>query len=383
MHFRFTEEQELFRRSVAEFVDGEVVPKARALDEAHEFPHELFRKLGELGYFGARYPEDVGGSDAGNLCFALLVEELARGCLGLAAGCTMQSLMGTNFLHTFGTDDHRKRLLVPALRGEKIGTIAMTEPDFGSDLGGIQTTAVRDGDGWVLNGRKMWITGATVADFFTVAAKTDPEGGMKGIDLFLVERDMEGVQVGREIEKLGTWTQETSELALENVRVPGENLFGGQGSGAKLLNEVLCEIRIATGALGLGLARAALDASVRYAHERIQFGRPIEKFQAVAHRQAEMATELEAARWLVYRAAWGLDEGEKDVTLAAMAKLYATEVANRAADGATRIFGSYGFAMEYEAQRYYRDARFLLYGGGTSEILRTVIARGVQASYGG
>jgi alkylation response protein AidB-like acyl-CoA dehydrogenase len=203
---------------------------------------------------------------------------------------------------------------------------------------------------------------------------------MKGIDLFLVERDMEGVEVGREIEKLGTWTQETSELALEDVRVPGENLFGGEGSGAKLLNEVLCEIRIATGALGLGLARAALDASVRYAHERIQFGRPIEKFQAVAHRQAEMATELEAARWLVYRAAWGLDEGEKDTTLAAMAKLYASEVANRAADGATRIFGSYGFAMEYEAQRYYRDARFLLYGGGTSEILRTVIARGVQAS---
>jgi butyryl-CoA dehydrogenase len=228
----------------------------------------------------------------------------------------------------------------------------------------------------------MWITGATFSDFFTVAARTDPEGGMKGIDLFLVEREMEGVEVGRQIPKLGTWTLETSELALENVRVPAENLFGEVGSGARHLNDILCEIRIMTGALGLGLARAALDASLRYAHERVQFGRPIERFQAVSHRQAQIATELEAARWLVYRAAWGLDEGERDATRAAMAKLFATEVANRAADGATRIFGSYGFAMEYEAQRYFRDARFLLYGGGTSEILRTVIARGVQASGG-
>jgi len=383
MDFRLTEEQELFRRSVAEFVDREVVPAARALDEARAFPMPLFRKLGDLGYFGARYPERYGGTDAGNVCFALMIEELARGCLGLAASCLMQSLMGTNFLHAFGTEEQKARLLVPAIRGERIGTIAMTEPDFGSDLGGIQTRAVREGDGWVLTGRKMWITSATVADFFTVAAKTDPEAGLKGIDLFLVERGAKGLSVGREIQKLGTWSSETSEVSLDGVRVPAENLLGAQGTGFRNLSDLLCEIRIMTGALGVGLARAALGASLRYGRERVQFGKPIEQFQAVSHRQAETATEIEAARWLVYRAAWGLDAGERDVALAAMAKLFATEVANRAADGATRIFGSYGYAMEYEAQRYFRDARFLLYGGGTSEILRSVIAKGIQERRGG
>jgi len=370
-----TDEHLRFRQSLRDFVDREVAPVARQLDERAEFPWDLFRRCAGNGYLGLRYPESSGGSGADFVTFCILAEELARGSLSLAAVVAMQGLMGTDFVQRFGTADHRRRLLEPALRGEKIGTIAMTEPDFGSDLGGITTRAEPDGSGWVLRGRKMWITSATVADFFTVAAKTDPDAGFKGIDFFLVEKGMPGLSVGRQIEKLGVRASETSEVILDAVVVPGENLLGQRGTGFQNLNAILAEIRTMTGALGLGLGQAALEASLRYAGERLQFGRPIGAFQAVAHRLAEMATELEAARGLVYTAAAEISAGRRDMKLASMAKLFATETANRLADGCTRIFGSYGFAMEYDAQRYFRDARFLLYGGGTSEILRTIIAK--------
>ena len=375
MNFSLTEEQELFRKSIHDFVEKEIAPAAAELDERGEFPLALFQRCGQLGYFGLRYPESVGGMSADFTTFCLMVEEMARGSLALAAAVSMQCLMGTDFVYRFGAEDHRSRLLAPALRGEKIGAIAMTEPDFGSDLGGITTRAVRDDDGWVLNGRKMWITSATVADFFTVAAKTDPDAGFKGIDMFLVERGLPGLTVGKRIEKMGVRASETSELILENVRVPGENLLGQQGTGFKNLGAILGEIRTMTGALALGLAQAALEASLKYSRERVQFGKPIGAYQAIAHKIAEMGTQLEAARGLVYRAAWHVESGRPDMKLASMAKLFATEMANKAADECTRIFGSYGFAMEYEAQRYFRDARFLLYGGGTSEILRNVIAK--------
>jgi alkylation response protein AidB-like acyl-CoA dehydrogenase len=375
MNFALAEEQELFRKSVRGFVEKEVAPMAAQLDEQAEFPMALFRRCGQLGYFGLRYPEAVGGLGADFTTFCLMAEEMARGSLSLAAVVSMQCLMGTDFVYRFGTDAHKTLLLAPALRGEKIGTIAMTEPDFGSDLGGITTRAVPADDGWILTGRKMWITSATVADFFTVAAKTDPEAGFKGIDLFLVEKGMPGLSVGQRIEKMGVRASETSELILENVRLPAANLLGRQGTGFKSLGAILAEIRAMTGALALGLAQAALEASIRYSHERLQFGKPIAAYQAIAHKIAEMGTQLEAARGLVYRAAWQIDTGKPDMKLAAMAKLFATEMANKAADECTRIFGSYGIAMEYEAQRYFRDARFLLYGGGTSEILRGIIAK--------
>ncbi|HLC02638.1 MAG TPA: acyl-CoA dehydrogenase family protein [Anaerolineales bacterium] len=385
MDFSLSEDQARFSSSVRRFVDEIVAPQAREIDERGEFPHELFRQCAKNGYLGLRYPELVGGMGADFVTFCLMVEEIARGSLSLAAAVSMQALMGTDFVYRFGTQDHRERLLGPALRGEKIGTIAMTEPDFGSDLGGITTGAERVDSGWVLTGRKMWITSATVADFFTVAAKTDPQAGFKGIDLFLVEAGTPGLKVGRKIEKLGVRASETSELILEQVLVPSENLLGEQGTGFRNLGAILAEIRTMTGALGLGLGQAALDTSVRYANDRVQFGRPIGAFQAIAHRLAEMAVQLEAARGLVYRAAWQIANGENDPKLAAMSKLFATETANRLADDCTRILGSYGFAMEFDAQRYFRDARFLLYGGGTSEILRTIIARemGVPAKGSG
>jgi alkylation response protein AidB-like acyl-CoA dehydrogenase len=375
MNFAFNEEQQQFRDSVRTFVDREVRPLAGALDEQGEFPHELFQKCAVNGYFGLRYPESVGGMGADFTTYCLMIEELARGSLSLAAAVAMQSLMGTDLVFRFGTDAQRLRLVEPALRGEKVGSLAMTEPDFGSDLGGITTRAVQNAQGWLLTGRKMWITSATVADFFTVAAKTDPEAGFKGIDLFLVEKGMPGLAVGRRIKKLGVRASETSELILDQVQVPADHLLGEQGTGFRNLGHVLAQIRVMTGALGLGLGRAALETAATYANERVQFGRPIGAFQAVNHKIAEMGTRLEAAWGLVYRAAWQLDRGEQDLRMASMSKLFATEVANELADECTRIMGSYGFAMEYDAQRYFRDARFLLYGGGTSEILRTVIAR--------
>lgn len=375
MDFAWTEEQQQFRDAVRHFVAREVMPAARDLDERAEFPGNLFRRCADNGYFALRYPEESGGMGADFVTYCLMIEELARGSLALAAIVAMQSLMGTDLVFRFGNEAQRARFIAPALRGEKIGSIAMTEPDFGSDLGGITTTAVPHDDGWLINGRKMWITSATVADFFTVAAKTNPDAGFKGIDLFLVEKERVGVQVGRRIEKLGVRASETSELILDNVQLPAENLLGQPGSGFQNLGAILGNIRVMTGALALGLGQAALDASIQYANERVQFGRPIGKFQAIAHKIAEMGTQLAAARALVYQAAWQIDQAQPDMKLASMAKLFATEAANHIADDCTRIFGSYGFAMEYDAQRYYRDARFLLYGGGTSEILRGVIAK--------
>jgi butyryl-CoA dehydrogenase len=375
MDFQFSEEQELFRRSLTQFVDREVVPVAARIDEEGQFPIELFKKVGELGYFGVRYPEEYGGAGGDEVMFTLLCEELARGSLSLAASVSMQCLMGTNFIYRFGTEEQKQRLLVPAIRGEKMGVISMTEPDAGSDLGNIKTLAVHDGDGWVLNGQKTWVTNATRADFFTVAAKTDPEAGFKGIDMFLVERDRPGVSVGKDIPKMGVKALGTAELILEDCRLPAENLFGEEGTGVRNLQAILAQIRTMMGALSLGLARAALEVGARYAKERVQFGRPIARFQAISHKLADMATELEAARWLVYRSAWLIDQERADMKAASMAKLFASEMANRLADESTRIFASYGFAMEYEVQRYFRDARLLLLGGGTSEILRTIISR--------
>jgi len=375
MDYSLSEEQDRFQHSVRDFVDREVKPVARAVDEQAIFPEQLFKKCAANGYLGLRYPETVGGMGGEFISFCLMVEQLARGSLSLASAVSMQALMGTDFVYRFGTEDHKQRLLEPALRGEKIGTIAMTEPDFGSDLGGITTVAEPVDPGWRISGSKMWITSATVADFFTVAAKTDPEIGFKGIDLFLVEKDNPGLKVGRQIEKLGVRASETSELILDKVIVPKENLLGERGTGFKNLGKILGEIRTMTGALALGLGQAALDDSIEYANERTQFGKPIGVFQAISHKIADMATELEAARDLVYHSAWKVAQGEQDLRLASMAKLFATEVANRVADQCTRIFGSYGFAMEFDAQRYFRDARFLLYGGGTSEVLRTVIAK--------
>ena len=376
-----SEEQELFRATVRDFAEKEIAPRAEEFDQHGVFPRDVFTRLGTLGYFALRYPEDVGGQGADFVTTCLLYEELARASLSVAAICAMQALMGTWFVFRYGTDEQKQRWLIPALRGEKIGTFAITEPDAGSDLGGIRTLARRDGDGWLLNGAKTWITSAPVADFITVGAKTSQERGLDSIALFLVDTATRGFSVGKPIEKLGTRSSLTSEIALDNVRLPADALLGAEGDGVKNVGGILSEIRVMTGALSVGLGQAALEAAARYANQREAFGQPIARHQAISFKLADMASQLHAARLATYDAAWRIDRGLPVTQEASMCKLLASEAAAAIADEATRIFGSYGFAMEFPAQRYFRDARFLLNGGGTSEILRMLIGRDVSKTY--
>jgi alkylation response protein AidB-like acyl-CoA dehydrogenase len=373
---RFTPEQEEFRRAVARFVDAEVVPEAARIDESAEFPRALFARLGELGYLALRYPEAYGGADADAVTYCLFAEELARGSLSLAAAAAMQSLMGTYFIFKHGSEDLRRRYLVPALRGEKVATFALTEPNAGSDLAGITTRAERRGDGWVLSGTKTWVTSAPVADVLTVAAKTSGERGMKNIALFLLDRErMRGIRLGKKIPKMAVRASETGEIVLDGVEVPDEHVLGGDTGGVEKIGTILSEIRVMTAALSVGLARAAYEAALPYARERHAFGKAIVEHQAITFKLADMLASLHVATVMTYQAAAALDAGRAVTREAAIAKLFASEMAVRVTDEAARIFASYGLADEYPVQRYFRDARFLLPGGGTSEILRVVIGR--------
>ena len=372
----FTPEQEEFRRTVARFVDAEVVPQAEALDERGEFPRELFKRVGAQGWLGLRYPEQYGGADADMVTYCLFAEELARGSLSLAAAAAMQSLMGTYFVFKHGSESLRAKYLSPALRGDLVATFALTEPNAGSDVANITTRAERRGGRWVLRGTKTWVTSAPVADLLTVAAKTSPARGMKNIALFLVDRNAtRGVTLGKPIDKMAVRASVTGEIVLEDVEVPEEHLLGGETGGVDKIGAILAEIRIMTAALSVGVIRAAYDAACAYARQRVAFGKPIVEHQAIGFKLADMLTTLHAATVVTYQAAARLDAGHAIGREAAIAKLFASEAAVRVTDDAARVFGSYGLAMEYPVQRYFRDARFLLPGGGTSEILRLVIGR--------
>jgi butyryl-CoA dehydrogenase len=369
--FALTEEQVAIQEAFQAFSARAVRPAARDLDEDPRFPRELFEQAGALGFFGMRYPEPEGrGADL--LSYLLAVEALAHGSLAVAAACTMQSLMGTWFVHRFAEGEVRERLLAPALEGRLVGTICMTEPDAGSDLFAIATRAEEREGRWRLRGRKTWITSAPVADFFTVFART----GEKALSVFLVERGARGLHVGRNIEKAGVRASVTSEVAFDDAEATC--LLGEPGQGTSYLRDILAEIRLMTAALALGVGRAAYEDALAYAHERVQFGKPIAHFQAVQIHLAEMATDLEAARQLVWWTAWRSEQGLRNDTQANMAKLFASEAAWRVCDKAARILASYGFATDYAVERYLRDVRFTLIGGGTSEMLKINIARGLE-----
>jgi butyryl-CoA dehydrogenase len=372
MDFELNEEQRLVRDTFRRVCEERIKPGAAAIDEAREFPRPWFEELGDLGLFGLRYPESVGGSGLGSVACCLAVSEIARGSMSLAAACLMQSLMATDFLHVFGGSEIHDRLLKPAIQGAKIGAICITEPDAGSDLSSIATSAQKVDGGYRLNGQKTWITGAPVADLFTVFARTGEDARLTA---FLVEREFEGLTVGRAIDKMGCWALPTSELFFDECFVPDDHRLGDEGGAERSLRNILGEIRTMTGALALGAARGALEEAFAYAEQRIQFHKPINRFQAIQLKLAEMGTDLEAATHLVHYAAWLKDCGLPHTREAAMAKLFATERAVDICDKATRILGSYGYAMEFAAQRHFRDIRFTLYGGGTSEILKLLIAR--------
>ena len=373
MVLHLTDEQVAIRDTFARFTDEQIIPNAEAIDEAHEYPRDIVKQLADLGFVGMRYPEEVGGSNVDLVTFCLCVEQIARGSMSVAGCISMQSMMGTKFLEMLGNDDIKERLFKPALELEKIGAICMTEPNAGSDLGGLSTSATKVDGGYVLNGNKIWVTAAPLADFFTVFARVGEE---KLLSIFLVEKEFDGISVGKTIEKMGVWALPTSELALDECFVPDSHCLSEEiGDGEAHLRKLLSEIRIMTGALGLGIARAALDEAVRYAAERQQFGKPINRFQAVQMKLAEMATDLEAATHLVYHAAQLLDEGKEHRKEASMAKMFASEAAATICEKAARIFASYGYAMEYPVQRFLRDVRFILISGGTSDILKLIIAK--------
>jgi len=365
----------LVRENVARFVDNELIPEAQALDEKGEFPREMFQKVARMGVFGLRYPAEKGGSGGNTTLYCIACEELARGLMSMAAISAMQGLMGTNFLFHFGTDEMRESYFLPAMRGEKISCFCLTEPEAGSDLGAVSTSAVETQDGYIVNGLKTWVTNGPVADFFTVLCQTDPKKKFRGLNFFFIPRDTPGVSVSKPFQTVGTRTTMMSEVAFTNVRIALENRLGVEGQGLTNLLSILSEIRTMTAALAVGLQRAALDDAIRYAKEREAFGRTISSYQLIQAKIANMAVQLEASKLMTYKAANLVDNKIDCIKEASMAKYFATEAACLAADEGTRILGAYGYSLEYTAQRYYRDSRFLLNGGGTHEILQTNIAR--------
>ena len=368
MDFSLTDEQQAVRELFHEFAERELRPIAAELDTNPRFPREVFQKAGELGFFGMRHPEPL-GSGTDSLSYLLAVEELARGSLAVAASCTMQSLMGTYFVLRFTSGEIHERLAPAAIAGEAIGTICMTEPNAGSDLFSMTTRAEERDGTWRITGQKTWITSAPFADMFTVFART----GDKELSIFLVEKGAKGLTVGRAIEKMGVKASLTSEVSFEDT--PATCILGPKGGGMAGLKEILVEIRLMTAALAIGVARAAFEDSLLYSKERVQFGKPICRFQAIQAHLAEMEMKLNAARQMMYWAAWCAENGQNAEHVAGMAKLLASETSVEVCDRACRVMASYGYASEYPVERYLRDARFTLIGGGTSEILKINLAR--------
>jgi len=376
MDFELTEEQRLFRNVVRDVAEKEVAPRAAELDEKGGFPWKSFSKMGELGILGIPYPEEYGGSGGDMVSYAIAVEEVSRACGSTGITFAAHTSLACGPLYYFGSEEQKKKYLSPLASGQKVGGFGLTEPEAGSDAGGTQTRAEFDGDEWVINGRKTFCTNGSVADIVVLTARTDSEaGGSHGISSFIVEKGTPGFRPGRDEDKMGLKGSVTSELILEDCRIPRENLLGVEGEGFKQFLATLDGGRISIGAMALGLAQAALDRAVPYAKERYQFGRPIGSFQAIQWMLADMATEIEAARLMIYRVAWMRDRGLKTTKDSAMAKLFASEVAERAAFKALQIHGGYGYTRDYEIERIYRDQRLCTIGEGTSEIQRLVIAR--------
>jgi alkylation response protein AidB-like acyl-CoA dehydrogenase len=373
--FRLTDEQQLLRQSVREFAETEIRPHVREWDEAQRFPSELVPKLAALGLMGVQFPEEYGGAGMSAIDYCLCIEELARVDPSVSLSVAAHNGLGPAHIAMFGTRAQKARWLTPLAKGDKLGAWALTEPDAGSDAAGTRTVATRKGDLWVLNGTKTFITHGASADVMVVMASTDRSRGAKGISAFVVERGTEGFSAGRKEDKLGMRASETTEVRLEHCAVPSDHLLGEEGQGFIQALQVLDAGRIGIAALSVGLAQGAFDAARHYALGRRQFGQPIASFQAIQWKLADMATRIEAARLLTYRAAYLKDQGRRTTLDSAMAKLYASEVAVRVAEESVQIHGGYGFVKDYPAEKFFRDVKLTTIGEGTSEIQRLVIAR--------
>jgi len=375
--FELTAEQVLLRRTAREFAEGEVLPVIARYEEAEEFPAELIQKLASLGFLGCLVPPEYGGAGLDYISYAVVVEELCR--VNGSIGITMwaHNSLCSGHLYLFGTPAQRERYLPPLARGEVLGAWALTEPGSGSDAAALRTAAAAEGDEFVLTGAKAFITNGSVAGTAVVMARTDPEAQGRGISAFILERGMPGFRAGQRYKKLGLHASDTAELVLEGVRVPKANLLGERGHGFRDSKQVLEGGRIAMAAMGVGLAQGALDLALRYAKERHAFGQPLAGFQGLRGMLADLATEVEAARLLTLRAAYGKDRGRPVMREASMAKVFASEVAVRCATKAVQVHGGYGYTREFPVERFYRDAKLCEIGEGTSEVQRMVIARSI------
>ncbi len=376
MNFAFSDEQNQLRRSIREFAEGEIAPHVMEWDEASHFPLEIMPKLAEMGLLGIIFPEQYGGAGLGYIDYVIAVEELSRvdGSVGIIVAA--HNSLCSNHIFKFGSEAQKQKYLVPLAQGKKIGAWSLTEPEAGSDAGGTRTTAVCDGGSWALNGAKTFTTNGHYADVCVAMAVTDRSKNSHGISAFIVEKGTPGFRPGKKENKLGLRASDTSEVIFTDCRVPLDNLLGPEGDGFIGSLKILDGGRISIAALGLGMAQGALDAAVKYAKQRKQFGQPISEFQAIQFKLADMATQVEAARLLVYQAAWLADKSDVRFTKeSSMAKLFASEVAVRVANECVQIHGGYGFIKDYPAEKFYRDVKLCTIGEGTSEIQKLVIAR--------
>jgi alkylation response protein AidB-like acyl-CoA dehydrogenase len=378
--FALSDDQEAVRMHIRSFVDEEITPVALQYDESQEFPTEIFRKLGELGYLGIVMPTEYSGSGMGYMEYAIVVEEVARGCPSIALGVAAHNGLCTSHIYRFGSEELRRTYVPRLATGSTMGAWALTEPNAGSDAGGTQTTAVRDGNDWILNGSKNFITHGNVGDICVVMAVTDASAGKRGISAFAVDKSMAGFYGSKKENKLGMRCSDTAGLTFDNVRVPGSNLIGNEGEGFVQALQILDGGRISIAALSVGLAQGAFEAALKYSTQRQQFGKRLADMQAIQFKLARMATEIDAARTLTYRAAWMRDQGMDFTVAASQAKLYASEVAVRTAEDAIQIHGGYGYVKEYPVEKFWRDSKLLTIGEGTSEIQKMVIARNLFAS---
>jgi alkylation response protein AidB-like acyl-CoA dehydrogenase len=373
--FHFTEEQDLLRSTIREFAESEIRPNMMEWDEKQEFPWDAVKQLAELGLMGIMFPEKYGGAGLGYIEYALSVEELSRVCGSVGLTVAAHNGLCGNHMYLFGSEEQKQKYLVPLAKGEWVGAWSLTEPTAGSDAGGTRTVAVEDGDGWILNGAKTFTTHGAVGKVCVIFAVTDKEKGKKGISSFVIEQGTPGYRAGKKENKMGLRASETSEVVMEDCRIPADQLVGERGEGFIQAMKILDGGRISIAALALGMARGAFEAALKYSTEREQFGRPISDFQAIQFMLADMATKIEAASLLTYRAAWLKDQGKTVTKESAMAKLYAGEIGVEVTDKALQIFGGYGLVKDYPAEKYFRDMKLCTIGEGTSEIQRLVIAR--------